>query len=99
MSSIVQFFTELSVFDTCGLLGFAAYLGGFGALQFGLLDGNGKTFAWVNVLAASLVLISLYDAFNLASALIQVSWIIIGYIGIVRRSGRNDPEIGRSSPA
>lgn len=98
MSTIVQFFTELTLFDACGLLGFAAYLGGFGALQFGLLDGNGKPFAWINVLAASFVLISLYDAFNLASVLIQVSWIIIGYIGIVRRSGRPNDVVGRSLP-
>ena len=99
MSTIVLFFAELSMFDVFGLLGFAAYLGSFGALQFGLLDGNGKTFAWINVIAASFVLISLYDAFNLASALIQISWIIIGYVGIVRRSGRGDPEIGRNLPS
>jgi len=80
-------------------LGFAAYLGGFGALQFGWLDGNGKTYAWINVIAASFVLISLYDAFNLASVLIQVSWIVIGYVGIVRRSGRQEPNVGRSFPA
>jgi len=98
MSTIVIFFAELSIFDACGLVGFAAYLGGFSALQFGVLDGNGKPYAWINVLAASFVLISLYDAFNLASVLIQVSWIIIGYIGIVRRSGHQAPEIGRSSP-
>jgi len=98
MSTIVLFFAELSIFDACGLLGFAAYLGGFGALQFGALDGNSKTYAWINVIAASFVLISLYDAFNLASALIQVSWIIIGYVGIVRRSGKRESEVGRSFP-
>lgn len=98
MSTIVLFFAELSLFDVFGLLGFATYLGGFGALQFGLLDGNGKSFAWINVIAASFVLISLYDAFNLASALIQVSWIIIGYVGIVRRGGRPALEIGRNLP-
>ena len=94
-----QFLFELSVFDFFGLLGFATYLGGFGALQLGWLDGNGKTYAWANVLGASFVLISLYDAFNLASALIQVSWIIIGYVGIVRRSGRSEETVGRSVPA
>ena len=99
MNVVFQFVSELSVFDACGLLGFAAYLGGFGALQFGLLDGNGKAYAWANVIGASLVLISLYDAFNLASALIQISWIIIGYVGIVRRKGRHDNEVGRSIPA
>ncbi len=98
MNVLGQFVAGLSVFDIFGLLGFAGYLCSFGALQFGLLDGNGKTYAWTNVLAASFVLISLYDAFNLASALIQVSWIVIGYFGIVRRSGQR-AEIGRSVPA
>lgn len=98
MSTIVSFFGGLSIFDACGLMGFAAYLGGFGALQFGALDGNGKAYAWINVVAASLVLISLYDAFNLASVLIQVSWIVIGYVGIVRRSGRSNTDVGRSLP-
>lgn len=98
MNVLIDFVTELSVFDVFGLLGFVAYLGGFAALQFGVLDGNGKTYAWVNVLAASMVLISLYDAFNLASLLIQVSWIIIGYIGIVRQ-GRQSNQVGRSVPA
>jgi hypothetical protein len=97
MNVLTQFVHELSVFDAFGLIGFATYLGGFGALQFGLLDGNGKVYAWTNVLGASFVLISLYDAFNLASALIQISWIVIGYVGIVRRSGRGD-EVGRSYP-
>ncbi len=98
MNVLTQFVTELSVFDISGLLGFAAYLGGFASLQFGFLDGNGKTYAWVNILAASLVLISLYEAFNLASLLIQVSWIIIGYFGIVRHR-RQQETIGRSFPA
>jgi len=98
MSTIALFFAELNLFDTFGLLGFAGYLAGFGALQFGLLDGNGKTYAWINVIAASFVLISLYEAFNLASALIQVSWIIVGYVGIVRRSGQSNEPIGRSLP-
>jgi len=98
MSSIVLFFTELSLFDAFGLLGFATYLGGFAALQFGWLDGNGKAYAWTNVWGASFVLVSLYDAFNLASALIQISWIVIGYVGILRRSARRTAHVGRSLP-
>jgi hypothetical protein len=98
MNAVLAFLAELSFFDAVGLLGFATYLVGFGALQLGWLDGNGKAYAWANVLGASFVLVSLYDAFNLASAMIQVSWIIIGYVGIVRRSGR-EAEPGRSVPA
>lgn len=80
-------------FQATGVLGFFAYMGSFALLQARLIDGNGPVYALMNVIAASLVLISLADAFNLASLLIQVSWIIIGLAGIAshflwRRTGR-----------
>jgi hypothetical protein len=95
---MIEFIAGLTVFDAFGLLGFAVYLSAFGALQFEWLDGNGRTYAWANIFAASFVLVSLVEAFNLASALIQISWIIVGYVGIVRRRGREDM-VGRSVPA
>ncbi len=80
------------VLQICGLLGFLSYMGGFAALQFGLLDGNGPVYALTNVVGAMLVLVSLVSAFNLASMLIQVSWIVIGSFGIWRclRARRNE---------
>jgi uncharacterized membrane protein YqjE len=75
----------MSIFQVVGLLGFLAYLGSFAALQMKLLDGNGVVYAALNILAASLVLVSLVEAFNLASALIQVSWICIGLCGLIWR--------------
>ena len=38
----------------------------------------------MNILAAVLVLISLAESFNLSSALIQVSWILLSAIGMIR---------------
>jgi len=95
---MTEFLIGLTVFDAFGLLGFIVYLAAFSALQFEWLDGNGRAYAWANILAASFVLVSLVEAFNLASALIQISWIIIGYVGIVRRRGRPET-VGRSIPA
>lgn len=89
---------EITLYDAVGLMGFVVYLAAFGSLQFEMIDGNGRTYAWANVLAASFVLFSLIESFNLASALIQISWIIIGYVGIVRRSGREAARAGRSVP-
>ncbi|MEL6642215.1 MAG: hypothetical protein AAFP98_13060 [Pseudomonadota bacterium] len=68
-----------------GLFGFAFYMASFAALQFKIIDGHGLTYSLLNVLAASLVLVSLTAEFNLASALIQVSWIIIGCAGVLLR--------------
>lgn len=75
-----------SLYQTIGIAGFLAYMAGFAGLQFGFLDGNGRAYIWSNIIGASLVLISLTTAFNLASALIQISWIIIGVSGLMRRS-------------
>ena len=44
----------------------------------------------MNVTAACLVLLSLVVAFNLSSALIQISWIAIGLFGLGRRYYQNN---------
>lgn len=71
-------------FDILGMAGVAAYLGSYAALQTGLLKGQTYTYAALNILAASLVLVSLSRDFNLAAAAIQVSWIAISAAGIAR---------------
>ena len=82
---------ELSVYEVIGLCGFAAYLGGFAALQFGWLSGDGVAYTLANIIAAALVLTSLVESFNLASAMIQVSWIIIGAVGLLMRHAPRGP--------
>lgn len=67
-----------------GLLGVVLYLGAYGALQAGFLRGAGYAYATLNLVAAALVLISLSQAFNLSSAIIQIFWIVISLFGIVR---------------
>ncbi len=73
------------VYRIAGLVGFFFYMSSFAALQFKWLDGQGLTYSLMNIAAASLVLISLTNEFNLASALIQVSWIVIGCVGLLLR--------------
>ncbi|WP_425038429.1 CBU_0592 family membrane protein [Primorskyibacter sp. S187A] len=68
-----------------GVVGFLLYMAAFAGLQLGWLCGNGILYSALNVGAAAMVLISLSTEFNLASALIQVSWISIGMIGISLR--------------
>ncbi len=78
-----------AVLQAIGVVGFIFYIGGFAALQLGLLDGNGGAFTIINMLGALCVLISLISAFNLASLLIQISWLAIGLMGLFRRRARN----------
>ncbi len=72
----------MSIFQMIGVCGFVLYIASFAALQFRILDGNGFRYVVLNILAAIFVLISLVEAFNLASVLIQVSWIVIGIVGL-----------------
>lgn len=72
------------VANTIGLFGVSVYLGSYALLQLGILRGQSYSYAALNLLAASSVLFSLIPAFNLSSALIQVSWIIISVVGMTR---------------
>ena len=82
---------ELSAnaYTLAGLLGVAFYLLGYAALQLGFLRGSGYMYTLLNLAGASFVLISLATDFNLASALIQVSWITISFVGLLRMYLRN----------
>ncbi len=73
------------MYTIIGVAGFAFYILGYGLVQLRRLDGNGLIYSISNLFGASLVLVSLYDQFNLASALTQITWIAAGIVGIVIR--------------
>lgn len=85
MNSKLEYLSTLGPLELTGVCGFFVYILSFGAVQFSLLDGNGIAYSVLNVLAASLVAVSLIAEFNLASALIQASWIAIGISGLSLR--------------
>jgi hypothetical protein len=70
--------------EIAGFAGVAFYLGSYAILQLGLISGRGYVYAFLNLIAASLVLLSLFGAWNLFSAIIQVSWITISVFGMGR---------------
>lgn len=88
MFEILQYLSLIGPLQLIGLLGFLVYVLAFGWVQFGWLDGNSAKYSLCNVLAASLVAISLFVEFNLSSALIQGSWILIGLFGLMKRCFR-----------
>lgn len=77
-----------SLMQAIGLIGVTGYIMGFASLQLGLIDGNGRFFAFISVINASLVLISLMEQFNLPAAIIQVCWITFGLIGLTIKTIR-----------
>ena len=76
---------DLTLFQISAVAGIALYLGAFAALQFQLIRGRGLGFTLSNIVAAALVLVSLWGAFDPALALAQASLIVIGLAGLSRR--------------
>lgn len=77
------------VFRALGILGFGFYVLNYWLLSSRVLDSESKSFFALNTVAAALVLMSNYVEFNLASVLIQVFWIVIGTLAIIKRSRTN----------
>lgn len=78
-----RFLTD-EAFDAAGLAGVVLYLTSYSLLQAGVFRGNGYAYALLNLCASSLVLLSLTVSFNLSSAIIQSSWIVISLLGMAR---------------
>ena len=74
----------MTIYSVIGILGVALYMGAYALLQTGYMRGSGYAYTIMNMLAAACVAISLIEAFNLSSLLIQVSWITISIVGLTR---------------
>lgn len=85
--------TAAQLYDAIGIAGFGLYVLTYGLLTLNRVDSKNLSYFVLNLMAASLVLIGLVGAFNLASALIQVFWISISIFAIVVRI-RNRKEEG-----
>ena len=72
------------LFELLGIAGFLFYMAAYGLLQLGKISGQSYSYTLMNMAAASLVLLSLIHQFNLASLLIQVAWILISIVGLIR---------------
>lgn len=79
---------NITIWSAMGLLGVGLYLVAYGALQFGFLRGSSAVYTLLNMAAAFLVLLSLIEAFNLSSMVLQVAWILLSIIGLGRMAWR-----------
>lgn len=73
-----------SIATFAGLLGAAVTVGAYLSLQLGYLRGQGYYYAGLNALGAALVLVSMQEAFNVSSAIMQGIWISVSVVGITR---------------
>lgn len=90
---LMTFFSTLptEVLDAIGVAGFGLYVLNYSLLTFRRIGSDQARYFVINLAAATMVMIGLTTAFNLAAALIQGFWIVISIVAIVmrqRRSGR-----------
>ena len=65
VAKMINTISEVSLYEAAGLLGVAFYLGSYAALQFRIIGAEGYSYPFFNFMAASLVLISLFESFNM----------------------------------
>ncbi|MEM9032877.1 MAG: hypothetical protein AAGB18_09535 [Pseudomonadota bacterium] len=89
MTTIFTFSYDVAdLYRAIGVLGFLTYVATFFALSLGLMTSEHLAYFILNIVAAAMVMVSLIHDFNLASALIQTFWILIGVVAIVLRVRR-----------
>ena len=70
--------------DMIGIIGVFILLGAYFALSTDRLKAASLCYQFLNFLAAWLILFSLFYEWNTASVLIEIAWIIISMIGMLR---------------
>ncbi len=67
-----------------GMLGTSIVVGTYFLLQMGKMDSQSLSFNLLNLLGATLLMLSLLVHFNLASMVIEVFWILASLVGLWR---------------
>jgi hypothetical protein len=70
--------------DAVGIIGAALLMVAYLLLQINKLQSNGLAYSLLNAIGAFLIVCSLLVNFNLAAFLIEVFWVLISLIGIIR---------------
>ena len=70
--------------DVLGLIGVAMILAAYAGVQSDRLPAADWRFSALNAAGAALILVSLAFAFNLASFVIEVAWLVISLWGLWR---------------
>ena len=71
-------------YDFVGNIGVFLILLAYLLLQTSALKSGSLNFSFLNLIGATLIIVSLYFEFNLSAFLIEFFWLIISVIGIVK---------------
>lgn len=83
--------------DLLGIVGVILVVGTYLLLQLNRLGNHSLGYSLFNGLGALLILISLIFEFNVSAFIIELFWVIISTIGIVRYFRRLHVETGRTN--
>lgn len=70
--------------DLIGNVGVVLLMLTYLLLQLNKLSSNGLAYSLLNIVGASLIIVSLLVNFNLSAFLIEAFWVLISFIGIYR---------------
>ena len=70
--------------DLVGIIGAVLLMIAYLLLQVEKLQSNGLAYSLLNAIGALLIVFSLFANFNLAAFLIEVFWVLISLIGIIK---------------
>jgi len=75
----------MTLFDVIGLVGVAAYISAYALLQLEKLGSSDTRYLLLNGLGSGLILVSLFDSFNLPSFVTQTLWLVFTIVGFARK--------------
>ena len=85
---MLEQFQTLGWPDLVGFIGVAFLIAAYAALQFGRMSADAPLYSVMNAIAALLILFSLIYNFNAASFVIELFWLAISIVGLVRSLGK-----------
>ena len=75
---------SIEYYDVFGTAGVILIVGSYFLLQIGTIRSSSLLYSAYNAAGAALILFSLYFDFNVAAFLIEVFWLLISVIGMIR---------------
>ncbi|MEX0308255.1 MAG: hypothetical protein AB3N12_12800 [Ruegeria sp.] len=81
---MTAFIDSLTFVDAIGSFGALIVVAAYFATQMRMMNSDDLAFPVVNLVGSVLIVLSLFQNFNLASMLIEGFWIIISVLGIIQ---------------
>ena len=73
---------QYSVYDLLGNIGVFLIIISYLLLQLEKIESKNLSYSLMNLFGASLVIISLFENFNISAMVIEIFWVIISIIGV-----------------